>query len=239
MIPKLALLAIAAVFLGSSAKAEVLVLWSWENLTSDASPNVASDCSGCLTIGAVQGNGIDDGFHATGGVGDSQFRCFDGWDAAYNYDLNRTTLALAPGAIGFDFSTDAASVGTITSVSLSLLSGGAVNTPTNIQASLFWQDGFGQIQSATSGVLSIGPGTDWMSLELTFGNSTAPVPSGAGFGGQSFHVEIYASGGTGQLGIDELALNGQCAVLIPEPGSGLLSLCLGLFMFARRRSRSR
>jgi hypothetical protein len=234
MTPRFSLIALALTLLsGSFAHAEVLIEWDWNNLTTSASPRVASTTTIGLNVGNMDQTAIDGVLFTNGGVADSNFICFDGWDQTSDYSLNRTDLSPFQNTISFNFSTQPNTAWNFDSLSMSLQRPTSTS-PTTVQASIFWQDTNGQIQSATSGALSIGPATDWTLVDFAFANATAQLPTS----GQNFHVEVYASGGTsGPLFIDNVALNGCEHTVIPEPGSALLIGCIGLTILARRRSR--
>lgn len=222
----------------SAARAEVLVQWSWENLTSASVDYAASLEVPCLNASSLSENNLSSTLFTSGGLNNSQFRCFDGWDSTNAYTVaGRTSLSAVAGTIAFDFATRPETTGSLSSLSLSLRRPDSVNSPTSVQASIFWEDALGQIQSATSGVLSIGAANTWTPLELVFSQFSAPLPIDHDFANQNFHVEVYAAGGNGGgLFVDNLTLNGQCAACVPEPGTLLGLGCAALGLMLRRRS---
>lgn len=228
------LAALGAVVAGATlAQAQPLLSYDFNNLSSNDDPTIASFCAPCIDPTLLFPCDLTQSFYPAGGPDGTSFRGFSGWDQNPNFDLNRSGLWQWPNTVAFDFTFDAASAGTIGSLSLDFLRT-STGSPTSIQAAIFWADGFGDIQHRVSDAASLTSLQSWDSLTLDWDNGSAALPDGVGLAGEDFHVELYAWGGESELYIDNLTLDGACAP-IPEPGSALLIGAAGLVLLLRHR----
>lgn len=220
------------------ANGSVLVEYNWNNLTSDASANVPSFLSPCVTATNANLYGISDSFHASGGVGNSKFRCFSGWDKTNEFSFSRTNLNQYADTLAFDVTGKAGQIVEVTGISLDW------NRPFSdsvncLQASIFWVDNNGAVQYRTTGAQTLSGTGAWNALNLSFTSGSAALPTGLGAVGEKYHVELYAWGANGNIiYLDDIQLMGTCAP-VPEPAGALLLGSAGFLALIRRRSRCR
>ena len=235
------LLAAVASVGGVSAQdplSNTLVLYDFNKLTYFQAPNVASYCSPCLTATDLFPCNLSQSLHLSGGPDGSKFRCFAGWDQTYNYSLARTDLSQASSALAFDVMVASGNSIAISGLSLDWQRPN-VGSVDSIQAAIFWQDASGAIQYRNSDVMSLTGTGSWNSLDFAFSSGSTDFPTGLPADGETYHVELYASGQAGGvIYLDNIMLEGQCAP-IPEPGGAMLIGAAGLLILMRRRSRQR
>ncbi len=216
--------------------ANVLAIYNFDNLSNFLDPNKVAYCAPCVSVSDLKLNGLSQSLHFTGGPNGSQFRCFAGWDTAYDFGCDRTDLTQANDTLAFDMLVNATDTISISGLSLDW------NRPTSasvdsIQAAIFWQDNSGTIQHRMSDQISLSGTGSWNSLSLAFTNGSALLPTGLDSSNELFHIELYASGGQGStLYLDNISLEGQCAP-IPEPTGAVLLGIAGISFIIRRRTR--
>ncbi|MEZ5387129.1 MAG: hypothetical protein R3F13_16600 [Prosthecobacter sp.] len=231
----LGILSISPSALSGDPLANVLIKYDFNTLNADWDSNVPAYCAPCVWTTDLSLNTLNQGLHY-GGPDGSKFRCFEGWDSTYSYDLSRTDLSQAVRTLSYDVFVRTNSIAEIAGVSFDWQRPGA-STADAIQASIFWEGSFGAIQYRTSGPVSLtGTGT-WNNLSLSFTSGSSPLPTGLDTSGRQFHIELYAFGQNGDaLFLDNVILNGECAP-IPEPGGAVLIAAAGLLFLIRRRLR--
>lgn len=217
--------------------ADVLILYDFNQLNNDWDSNIPAYCAPCVYTTDLSLNTLDQGLHV-GGPDGSKFRCFEGWDSAYDYDFGRTDLFQAVRSLSYDVFVRSNAIADIAGVSLDWKRPGGYSVD-SLQASIFWEDSGGAIQYRTSGPIALSGTGTWNSLSLGFTSGSSLLPSGIDTSGKQFHVELYAWGGTGggTLFLDNVVLNGDCAP-IPEPGGAVLIAAAGIAFLLRRRIRS-
>jgi opacity protein-like surface antigen len=235
----LLLLSLAAAVLGQSASAATLVKYDFNNVPNVNSPNKPSAFSPCVLPSDLYECCLTPALFTTGGPDGSAYRSYSGWDMT-QYDpavyFNRDALYQWPATLSFTVTPEVQSIGAFTGFSLDLKRANA-QSPDTIMASIFWEDASGNVQNRNSGAIDISSYTSWTNLSFSAPFGTADLPTGVDFGGETFRVEIYAWGGSGALGLDNVTLSGDCAP-VPEPGAALLLGVSGL-LFTLRRRRSR
>jgi len=222
----------------SAAANNILVEYNWNNLTNDSSANVPSYLSPCVTATTANLYGISDSFHSSGGVGNSKFRCFSGWDTTNQFSFSRTNLNQFADTLAFDVTGKAGQIVEVTGISLDWNRpfSGSVNC---LQASIFWVDSNGAVQYRTTGAQTLNGTNAWNALNLSFTSGSAALPTGLASVGEKYHVELYAWGCDGNiLYLDDIQLLGTCAP-VPEPAGALLLGSAGFLALIRRRSRCR
>lgn len=217
--------------------ANVLALYDFNHLANAGSPNTVTYCAPCLVATDLSLNTLSQSLHFFGGPDGSKFRCFAGWDATYDYSLNRTDLSQAMNTLSFDVLVNPGDAIAISSLSLDWKRP-SVNSVNSIQASIFWEDSSGAIQHRTSGTIALAATGTWNDLSFNFNQGSSLFPTGLDADGETYHVELYAWGAQGgTLYLDNITLDGQCAP-IPEPGGALLIGAAGLLILFRRRHRN-
>lgn len=214
----------------------VLALYNFNNLTSSIDPNSPAYCAPCVVATDLSLNHLTQDLHFSGGPDGSKFRCFDGWDTAYDFGFSRPDLGQASNTLAFDMIVHPGEAVSIAGLSLNWQRpyAGAVDS---ILAAVFWLDEFGVVQHRASDPLGLGQIGAWKSLEFSFTKGSAEFPTALAGSGETYHVELYAWGGQGgTLFLDNIALLGTCAP-IPEPGTALLLGLAGCVIAMRRRPR--
>ena len=210
----------------------ILIKYDFNTLTEDNDPNVPAYYDPGVTTTNLSLNSLNQGLN-NGGPDGSKFRSFEGWDSVYDYNLSRTNLTQAPDSLAYDVFVQTDSMVQITGVSFDWRrpESSSVNS---IQASIFWEDSFGNTQNRTSGPFSLTGTGIWNNSSLTFDSGSSPLPTGIDTSGEHFHIELYGWGGEGNtLYMDNVILNGNSAP-IPEPGSAVLIATASLFLLTRR-----
>lgn len=230
-----------------SAQASIIAQWDWNNLKGDKQPNTPSCVAPCVTTTDLGYQCLTEGFSATGGIWDSAYRTYSGWSEDFTASLNgRTDLSPANGTLWFDVTFDAEALGSIDSLDFCYRRIDAA-APSQMQASIFWQNDQGGVEWASTGEFSLGntvnPSGDFTCFSLPFAHSSVGLPSGADLAGKTFHVEFHAWGevpdclpkdANGTLAVENLTLSGAAVCAIPEPGSALLIAAIGLVTMLRR-----
>jgi hypothetical protein len=203
-------------------------------------PNGPSWVSPCIELGNFHPCPciIETNF-SSGGPDGSAFASFSGWDRT-QFDasvyFDRSDTWQWPKTVGFTATAGATSLGFISGLSADLQRPN-LNGPDTIMASIFWKDDMGNVQYRSSGPISLTDIGTWSTINFDMVNGTAGLPSGMDYSGENFLVELYAWGGNGgELYLDNVTLEGQCAP-IPEPGGALLVACAGFVVMLRRRRR--
>ncbi|MBK8090961.1 MAG: hypothetical protein IPK32_02895 [Verrucomicrobiaceae bacterium] len=231
----LALATLLSLHTAALAQVTTLVGYNFDNLVNNSSANVPSTLSPCVTATNLTLNGLNQSFHTTGGVGNSKFRCFSGWDTTYDYSLIRGNLAQYADTLAFNMTVNPGDMVSISNLSLAWKRP-FTNSVTGLKASIFWADDNGIIQHRTSNNLTLAGTGVWNSAVFDFTTGSAAFPTGSASSNETFHVELYAWGSAGNiLFLDNIALNGTCSP-VPEP-SGALLLGSASFILLRRRTR--
>lgn len=231
----LALATLLTLHTAALSQVTTLVGYNFDNLAGNSSANVPSTLSPCVTATNLTLNSIGQSFHFSGGVGNSKFRCFSGWDATYDYSFARSNLSQYPDTLAFNMSVNPGDLVSISNLSLAW-NRPYTNSVTNLSASIFWADDNGIIQHRTSNTLLMAGTGTWNNATFNFTTGSAPLPNGEAASGETFHVELYAWGSSANLlYLDNISLNGTCSP-VPEP-SGALLLGSASFFLLRRRSR--
>jgi hypothetical protein len=214
--------------------ANVLIKYDFNALTADGDPNTPSYCAPCVYTTDLSLNTLNQGLH-DGGPDGSKFRCFEGWDSAYNYDFHRTDFSQSMNTLSHDLFVRPGSIAEIAGVSFDWQRPGSTSANA-LQASIFWEDSSGLIQYRTSGPVSLTGTGSWNRLDLDFTSGSSALPTGIDTSGKQFHIELYAWGQDGGvLYLDNVVLKGDCAP-IPEPsGAILIAAAAGLALLLRRR----
>lgn len=216
--------------------ANVLISYDFNNLNEDWDSNTPAYCARCVWTTDLSLNTLNQGLHY-GGPDGSKFRCFEGWDAGYDYSLSRTDLSQAMRTLSYDVYVRDNMIAEISRVCLDWQRPGTSSVD-SIQASIFWQDAAGAIQHRTSGQVALNGTGSWSTLNLDFSSGSSALPTGIDTSGRQFHVELYAWGQNGDaLYLDNVLLKGVCAP-IPEPGGAMLIAAAGLALLLRRRGRA-
>jgi hypothetical protein len=216
-----------------------LVLYDFNNVGSFVDPNRPAYCSPCISATDLCPNDLAQTLKFCGGPDGSRFRCFDGWEkTAANYSVLRSDLSQAVNTLAFQVHVNPADQITLSSFGFDWMRTGAGSVDT-IQASVFWKDANGAIQYNTTGPVGLtGTGT-WNRLDFTSSYGSTDLISGLDTSGTTLYFEIFAYGADGgELCLDNITLNGDCAP-IPEPSGALLIGAAGVILLVRRRSRFR
>ncbi len=230
----------------SVASGSVIARWDWDHLKQVDDPNLATCISPCVKVTELGYVDLKQGFHPMGGYKDSPFRSWTGWTEEFTATPEgRADLSPASGTLWFDVSFSPGFEGSISSFDFcfSQLDAGS---PRQMQASIYWLNGEGKVEWATTGAYTAStlPGVDtgFTCVSLPFLQYSSPIPSGAGMAGQTIHVEFQAWGGstdslppdaTGALALENITLSGVACV-VPEPGSAILIAVVGFIALVRR-----
>lgn len=213
--------------------ADILVLYDFNQLCENWDSNTPSYTSPCVCATDLSLNCLNQGLH-DGGVDGSKFRCFEGWDCAYDYTFCRSDLSQAVNTLAYDVFVRQDVIASISGLCLDW-SRPAASSADSIQASIFWEDCAGTVQYRTTGAVALDCLNSWNHLDLDFTSGSAELPVGEKTSGKQFHIELYAWGQSGDaLLLDNIALKGECAP-IPEPGAALLIASAGILLLLRRR----
>ncbi len=216
--------------------ANVLAIYNFDNLSNFLDPNKVAYCAPCVSVSDLKLSGLSQSLHFSGGPDGSQFRCFAGWDTAYDFGCDRTDLSPASNTLSFEMLVNPTDAVSISGLSLDWKRPTSASVD-SIQAAIFWEDNSGTIQHRMSDQISLSGTGEWNSLSLAFTNGSTLLPTGADSANELFHIELYASGGQGStLFLDNISLQGQCAP-IPEPAGALLLGIAGFTLLIRRRTR--
>lgn len=219
----------------SDSLENVLIKYDFNTLAADWDSNVPAYCAPCVWTTDLSLNTLNQGLH-TGGPDGSKFRCFEGWDSAYDYSFSRSDLGQEVNTLSYDVFVRTDAIAQITGICFDWQRPGT-SSVNSIQASIFWEDPMGNIQYRTSGPVSLSSTGAWNSLGLAFDSGSSALPTGIDTAGGRFHIELYAWGNNGDaLYLDNVILKGDCAP-IPEPGGAVLIAAAGLLFLLRRRIR--